>query len=60
MIALAVLGLLWHAVAIYAMILMAPYDKKWEGFYITLLLGPIGFYIVLIMHSNLKEQGTLT
>ena len=54
--ALMIFGLLWHAVALAAMFLLAPYGKKWEGFYISLLLGPVGFCIVLIMRSNLEEE----
>ena len=56
MVALAILGLAWHALALWAMFLLVPYGKKWEGFYLTLLLGPIGFCIVLIMKSNLDEE----
>lgn len=53
---LAICGLLWHAFPITAMFLLAPYGKKWEGFYISLLLGPLGLCIVLLMRSELEEQ----
>ena len=56
MLLLAISGLVWHIFAITAMILMAPYGKKWEGFYISLLGGPIGFLAVLVMLSNLRDE----
>ena len=53
---LAIFGIAWHLFPLWSFFLLAPYDKKWEGFYLTLLFGPIGFAIVLVMLSNLKAE----
>ncbi len=53
---LVLLGILWHVFPVTAMILMAPYGKKWEGFYLCLLTGPVGLAIVLVWRSKLDEE----
>lgn len=53
---LVVLGILWHVFPVTSMILLAPYERKWEGFYISLLLGPIGLAIVLVWRAKLEEE----
>lgn len=53
---LMILGILWHVFPVTSMILLAPYGKKWEGFYFSLFFGPIGLMIVLGIRKRLKEQ----
>jgi hypothetical protein len=51
-----ILGILWHVFPVTSMILLAPYGKKWEGFYLSLFFGPIGLLIVLGVRKRLMEQ----
>jgi hypothetical protein len=53
---LMILGILWHVFPVTSMILLAPYGKKWEGFYLSLFFGPIGLLIVLGVRKRLMEQ----
>jgi hypothetical protein len=53
---LMILGILWHVFPVSSMILLAPYGKKWEGFYLSLFFGPIGLLIVIGIRNRLKEQ----
>ncbi len=51
-----ILGLLWHIFPVTAMILLAPYGRKWEGFYLSLFFGPVGLLIVLGIRKRLKAE----
>ncbi|MCD6023681.1 MAG: hypothetical protein K0Q91_597 [Fibrobacteria bacterium] len=53
---LAIFGVLWHVFAITGMLMMVPHGKRWEGFYICLVLGPIGLVIVLFMRDRLRAE----
>jgi|GEM_PF-5162630 len=53
---LAIFGIIWHVFAIGNMLLLAPYNRKWEGFYLGLLLGPIGSLIALAMRDGLRDK----
>ena len=53
---LMLLGILWHVFPVTSMILLAPYGKKWEGFYISLFFGPVGLIAVLVMRKELEER----
>jgi hypothetical protein len=53
---LMLLGILWHVFPVTSMILLAPYGKKWEGFYLSLFFGPVGLLIVLGIRKRLKER----
>jgi hypothetical protein len=53
---LAFFGVLWHVFAIAGMLMMVPHGKRWEGFYICLLLGPIGLVIVIFMRDRLRAE----
>lgn len=53
---LMILGLLWHIFPVTAMILLAPYGRKWEGFYLSLFFGPVGLLIVLGIWKRLKRE----
>ena len=53
---LAALGVFWHVFAIAGMLMMVPHGKRWEGFYICLLLGPIGLIIVIFMRDRLRAE----
>jgi len=53
---LALFGLLWHVFAITAYFLLVPYGRRWEGFYIGLLLGPLGLMIVLFMRERIRNE----
>ena len=53
---LAIFGVLWHVFAITGMLMMVPHGKRWEGFYICLLLGPIGLVIVLFIRDRLRAE----
>jgi hypothetical protein len=53
---LALFGILWHVFAITGMLMMVPHGKRWEGFYICLLLGPIGLIIVVFMRDRLRAE----
>lgn len=53
---LAIFGILWHVFAITGMLMMVPHGKRWEGFYICLLLGPIGLVIVVFMRDRLRAE----
>ena len=53
---LALFGVLWHVFAITGMLMMVPHGKRWEGFYICLVLGPIGLIIVLFMRDRLRAE----
>ena len=53
---LAIFGVLWHVFAITGMLMMVPHGKRWEGFYICLLLGPIGLIIVIFMRDRLRAE----
>jgi hypothetical protein len=53
---LAIFGILWHVFAIAGMLMMVPHGKRWEGFYICLLLGPIGLVIVIILRDRLRAE----
>jgi hypothetical protein len=35
-IGLAIFGFIWHLFAVAGLILLTPYGKKWEGFYMGL------------------------
>ena len=56
-IGLALFGFVWHVFAVAALILLTPYGKKWEGFYMGLLMGPIGLWLAYVIKSNLDEAG---
>lgn len=51
-----ILGLIWHIFPVTAMILLAPYGRKWEGFYLSLFFGPVGLLIVLGLRKRLKNE----
>jgi hypothetical protein len=53
---LMILGIIWHVFPVTSMILLAPYGKKWEGFYLSLFFGPVGLLIVLGIRNRLREQ----
>lgn len=53
---LAIFGVLWHVFAITGMLMMVPHGKRWEGFYICLLLGPIGLVIVIFLRDRLRAE----
>jgi hypothetical protein len=53
---LAILALLWHAFPVTSMILLAPYGKKWEGFYTSLFFGPIGLMWALSQRKKLEAE----
>jgi hypothetical protein len=53
---LMILGIIWHIFPVTAMILLAPYGKKWEGFYLSLFFGPVGLLIVWGIRNRLKER----
>lgn len=53
---LMILGLIWHIFPVTAMILLAPYGRKWEGFYLSLFFGPVGLLIVLGLRKRLKNE----
>lgn len=53
---LMILGLLWHVFPVTSMILLAPYGKKWEGFYTSLFFGPIGLIGALIVRKELEAR----
>jgi|GEM_PF-3189596 len=53
---LAALGVFWHVFAITGMLMMVPHGKRWEGFYICLLLGPIGLVIVIFIRDRLRSE----
>jgi len=53
---LMILGLFWHIFPVTAMILLAPYGRKWEGFYLSLFFGPVGLLIVLGIWKRLKRE----
>jgi hypothetical protein len=53
---LVILGILWHVFPVTAMLLMAPYGRKWEGFYLCLFFGPVGLLIVLSWRKSLRES----
>jgi hypothetical protein len=53
---LMILGIIWHVFPVTAMILMAPYGRKWEAFYLCLFFGPVGLLIVLGIRKRLKEE----
>ncbi len=53
---LMILGLLWHIFPVTAMVLLAPYGRKWEGFYLSLFFGPVGLLIVLGIWKRLKRE----
>lgn len=53
---LMILGILWHVFPVTAMILMAPFGRKWEAFYFCLFFGPVGLLIVLNLRKRLKEE----
>jgi hypothetical protein len=53
---LAIFGVLWHVFAITGMLMMVPHGKRWEGFYICLLLGPVGLIIVIFMRDRLRAE----
>ncbi len=38
------------------MLLLAPYGKKWEGFYIGLLLVAIGLTLVFFMRDRIRAE----
>ncbi len=52
---LAIFGVIWHLFAIANLIMLAPYGKRWEGFYLGVLLGPFGTMICIIMREKAKE-----
>jgi hypothetical protein len=52
---LAVFGVIWHVFAIANLIMLAPFGKRWEGFYLGVLLGPVGTFISIIMREKAKE-----
>jgi hypothetical protein len=56
-IGLAIFGFIWHLFAVAGLILLTPYGKKWEGFYMGLLLGPVGLWLSFIIKSNLDDKG---
>ena len=53
---LAAFGVFWHVFAITGMLMMVPHGKRWEGFYICLLLGPIGLLIVVFIRDRLRAE----
>jgi len=53
---LMILGILWHVFPVTAMILLAPYGRKWEGFYMSLFFGPIGLLIAWQWRKSLREN----
>lgn len=53
---LMILGIIWHVFPVTSMILLAPYGKKWEGFYLSLFFGPVGLLIVLGIRKRLMEE----
>ena len=53
-IAIAIFGFIWHLFAIANLIMLAPYGKRWEGFYLGVLLGPIGTFVAIIMREEAK------
>lgn len=53
---LMILGIIWHVFPVTAMILMAPFGRKWEAFYLCLFFGPVGLLIVLSLRKRLKEE----
>lgn len=53
---LMILGILWHVFPVTAMILMAPFGRKWESFYLCLFFGPVGLAIVLGIRKRLMEE----
>ena len=53
---LMILGILWHVFPVTSMILLAPYGKKWEGFYLSLFFGPVGLMIVLGIRKRLMAE----
>jgi hypothetical protein len=53
---LVILGVLWHIFPITSMLLLAPYGKKWEGFYISLFFGPVGLIAVILMRKKLEAE----
>lgn len=52
---LAIFGVLWHVFAIANLIMLAPFGKRWEGFYLGVLLGPVGTFISIIMREKAIE-----
>ena len=53
---LMILGLFWHIFPVTAMILLAPYGRKWEGFYLSLFFGPVGLMIVWNIRKRLQRE----
>jgi pilus assembly protein TadC len=53
--ALAIFGFVWHLFAIANLIMLAPYGKRWEGFYLGVLFGPFGTFISIIIREKAKE-----
>lgn len=53
---LMILGILWHVFPVTSMILLAPFGKKWEGFYLSLFFGPVGLLIVLGVRKRLLAE----
>jgi hypothetical protein len=51
-----ILGILWHVFPVTSMILLAPYGRKWEGFYMSLIFGPIGLAIAWQWRKSLREH----
>jgi hypothetical protein len=54
---LMILGILWHVFPVTAMLLLAPYGRKWEGFYMSLFFGPIGLVAAWQWRNTLRENG---
>ena len=54
-ISIAIFGFIWHLFAIANLIMLAPYGKRWEGFYLGVLLGPIGTFVAIIMREEAKS-----
>ena len=53
---LMILGILWHVFPVTSMLLLAPYGRKWEGFYMSLFFGPIGLVAAWNWRQSLKEE----
>lgn len=53
---LMILGILWHVFPVTAMILLAPFGRKWEGFYFCLFFGPVGLLVVLAIRRRLLAE----
>ena len=56
---LMILGILWHVFPVSAMLLLAPYGRKWEGFYMSLFFGPIGLVAAWQWRNSLREEALL-